>query len=142
MNIERRTTIEIWRLYKVCTKHTQIHTHTNSHIHTSLIRNHRRMPRSTRNIHNTQSHQRLHPPWCRMPTLIPMSQLAIHASTPLEQIPIARNRRSMIRTTSNMRHNLPRQRVRQPRHVLPSVIPVSQLAVVAPSPGVDLPFSG
>mmetsp|Transcript_17357 Transcript_17357/g.29935 ORF Transcript_17357/g.29935 Transcript_17357/m.29935 type:complete len:232 (+) Transcript_17357:1145-1840(+) len=111
-------------------------------VQTTLIRNHRRMPTPARNIHNTQSNQRLHPPRREMPALVPMPQLAVHAAPPREQISVAAHRRGVVASARDVGDDLPREGVREARDVLPSVVPVAESAVVAPSPGVHLSLSG
>mmetsp|Transcript_27508 Transcript_27508/g.59120 ORF Transcript_27508/g.59120 Transcript_27508/m.59120 type:complete len:306 (+) Transcript_27508:1092-2009(+) len=111
-------------------------------VQATLIRNHRRMPTPTSNVHNAQPHQRLHPPRRAVPALVPVSQLSVHASSPREQIAIAGNRSRVVATAGHVGDDLTGERVREARHVLPAIVPVAQSAVVAASPGVHLPFSG
>lgn len=70
-----------------------------------------------------------------MARLVAMSKLAVHATAPSEEIPIRGHGRSVVRSTRYLDNNLPRQRLGDPRDVLPTIVAVPETAVISSSPG-------
>ena len=60
--------------------------------------------------------------------------------SPGVQIAVPGDGRRVVRSAGHLRHDLARQRPRDPGDVLPAVVPVPEATVVPPSPGVDLPL--
>ena len=88
---------------------------------------------STSNLRYNQSSQSIDTFRSTASGFVAVSEFPIHATTPCVQGTICRNGGGVVRSTRHMRHHLSGKGLDDPRHVLPSIVAMTQTSVVAPT---------
>ena len=109
-------------------------------VHLAAREEHGRVARTARDLRNGLSGERVDAAGRRVPALVAVAELAVHAATPRVQLAVDRHGRRVVRAARRLHAR--RQRLDDARHVLPAVVAVPQPAVVAAPPREHEPVVG
>ena len=89
-----------------------------------------------------QAHKTLNAAGRGMARLVPGPQLAVHAPAPGEKIAVGSDRGGVVRSASNLGYDLSRERLGDTGHILPTVVSMTEAAIVSSAPSVHLSVGG